>query len=335
MNPLRRLTMLGGMALLGGQAIGEGATHAVSSPRATTRAASRHIQVQHRLQDLLAHPAFAGHAHLLMPGGGVSYDEAMPLRDIGDLLPYHTNVRPPEVVDALNRMIDNVAAGQVVFHDIYTAADKQRDPARGKTGLFLFRGKPGAPFAVVAPGGGFSYVGSVHEGFPYAMEISNKGYNAFVLVYRVGQGGAVATQDLAAALSFIFRNADRLGVNTRAYSLWGSSAGARMAAAIGTHGAAAFGGDLLPKPAAVVMAYTGHDEFSPQDPPTFALVGENDRIAPPEVMERRVNALRNAGVNVAWRRYPGVAHGFGRGTGTSASGWVGDAIGFWERNQGR
>ena len=59
------------------------------------------------------------------------------------------------------------------------------------------------------------------------------------------------------------------------------------------------------------MAYTGHDEFSPQDPPTFALVGENDRIAPPEVMERRVNALRNAGVNVAWRRYPGVAHGFG------------------------
>ena len=46
----------------------------------------------------------------------------------------------------------------------------------------------------------FSYVGSVHEGFPYAVAISNKGYNAFVLRYRTGQGGAVATQDLAAAI---------------------------------------------------------------------------------------------------------------------------------------
>ena len=38
-----------------------------------------------------------------------------------------------------------------------------------------------------APGGGFSYVASLHEGFPYAVEISNRGYNAFVLKYRAGQ----------------------------------------------------------------------------------------------------------------------------------------------------
>jgi hypothetical protein len=41
-------------------------------------------------------------------------------------------------------------------------------------------GRPGAPFAVVCPGGGFSYVGSVHEGFPHAAAISSKGLNAFV-----------------------------------------------------------------------------------------------------------------------------------------------------------
>ena len=53
----------------------------------------------------------------------------------------------------------------------------------------------------------FAYVGSVHEGFPCAVEINKAGYNAFVLKYRAGRGGGVATQDLAAALTFVFRNA--------------------------------------------------------------------------------------------------------------------------------
>jgi hypothetical protein len=39
----------------------------------------------------------------------------------------------------------------------------------------VVRGKPGAPFAVIAPGGGFAFVASLHEGFPYAAEISRAG----------------------------------------------------------------------------------------------------------------------------------------------------------------
>ena len=83
----------------------------------------------------------------------------------------------------------------------------------------------------------------------------------------------------AAAISYVFRNAGALEVSTENYSLWGSSAGARMAAAIGTHGVAHFGGAALPKPSTVVMAYTGHSEYSAEDPPTFSVVGELDRIA--------------------------------------------------------
>jgi len=52
---------------------------------------------------------------------------------------------------------------------------------------------------------------------PGRLEISNRGYNAFVLKYRVGRGGSVATEDLAAALSFITRNAGALGVATTEY----------------------------------------------------------------------------------------------------------------------
>jgi hypothetical protein len=89
-------------------------------------------------------------------------------------------------VGALNRMIDDVGKGRTVFYEFYTEAQKRADPTKEQTGLFFFRGRPGAPFAVIAPGGGFSYVGSVHEGFPYAVEISNKRYNAFVLKYVTG-----------------------------------------------------------------------------------------------------------------------------------------------------
>jgi acetyl esterase/lipase len=199
-----------------------------------------------------------------------------------------------------------------------------RSGTLGRSGLFFFRSKAGAPFAVVSPGGGFAYVGSVHEGFPYAVEINKAGYNAFVLKYRAGRGGTIATQDLAAALTFIFRNAAALGVTTDDYSLWGSSAGARMAAGIGSYGTARFGGSELPKPAVLVLLYTGHSVVASTEPPTFVAVGDADVIASPAVMEQRVAALRRLGTDVDYRKYRGVGHGFGLGTGTTAEGWIGD-----------
>jgi acetyl esterase/lipase len=174
-------------------------------------------------------------------------------------------------------------------------------------------------------------VGSVHEGFPYAVEISRRGYNAFVLRYRAGHGSEAAIQDMAAAISYIFRGAGTLGVSTKDYSVWSSSAGARMAAAIGSHGVAGFGGDYLPKPSVVVMAYTAHSDYSSDEPPTFVVVGEQDGIAPASSMERRIAALRKAGTLVEYHKFGNLGHGFGLGTGTSAQGWVADAIRFWEK----
>lgn len=300
-------------------------------PTLTHDAVARRFTVDDRLGDILGHPAFAGFAHLVLPRADLDIDPDARIAAIASTLPYHQHVDPHVVVKALNRMVDDVAAGRVVFFDIYDEAEKQRTPSKRQTGLFFFRGKRSAPFAIIAPGGGFSYVGSVHEGFPYAVEINKRGYNAFVLRYRVGYGGAVATEDLAAAISYVFRNAGALEVGTQSYSLWGSSAGARMAAAIGTHGVPHYGGGAVPRPSAVVMAYTAHSEYSAEDPPTFSVVGELDRIASPATMERRVDALRRAGVPVEYRKYPSLGHGFGLGTGTSAEGWIDEAVRFWQR----
>ena len=104
-----------------------------------------------------------------------------------------------------------------------------------------------------------------------------------------------------------------------------------MAASIRTHGVAFYGGDALPRPSVVVMAYTAHSELSYDEPPTFALVGEQDGIAPPYVMEKRISALRSVGTPVEFHKFKALAHGFGLGTGTSAEGWIESAIHFWER----
>lgn len=290
-----------------------------------------HLRPVDSLGTLLNHPAFRGFAPRMLPWDGRAYDTAMPLADIRQLLPYHSEVNPAVVVGALNRMVDDTNAGRTVFHDFHTEAEKQARPALRHTGLFFFRGEPGAPFAVIAPGGGFAYVGSVHEGFPYAQAISQHGLNAFVLKYRAGEGGRVATEDLAAAISYIFKNASALQVSTAGYSLWGSSAGARMAAAIGSHGPAAFGGQPLPKPSAVVMAYTSHAEVTASEPPTFVVVGAHDGIASPAAVEARVNALRGLGTSVEFHIYPEVAHGFGTGEGTRAQGWIKQATQFWQQ----
>jgi acetyl esterase/lipase len=291
---------------------------------------SGHLGLQSTIRDILRHPSFAGFSHLILPWDDRAYDEDMRLTRISSLLPYHSHVDPETVASALNRMIDDAASGQTVFYRFYSEAERQQQPARRNTGLFFFRGSRGAPFAVISPGGGFSYVGSVHEGFPYAEVISRKGYNAFVLKYRAGYGNTVATEDLAAAVSYIFRNAATLGVGTNGYSLWGSSAGARMAAAIGSHGVANYGGDAAAKPSAIVMAYTAHSDYSPTEPPTFVVVGEEDGIVPPAIMESRVAALRKSGTLVEYHKYRNLGHGFGLGVGTSAEGWIFEAIRFWE-----
>ena len=290
------------------------------------------VDADTRLVDVVNHPAFGRFGRFLVPNGGGLPDDGRTLRDVGDLLPYHRHVDVGTSVDVVNALIAAVDRGQPVFHDIYPDAARAADPSRQDTGLFYFEGEPGAPFAIISAGGGFSYVGSLHESLPHALELSRRGYHAFALQYRTG-GLQVAAEDLAAALSYVFAHADELGLDTSGYSLWGGSAGARMAATLGAWGPAAFGGDQLPRPAAVIMQYTGYADVSGQDPPTYACVGEDDGIASWRTMQRRVDALAAAGVPTEFHRYPNLGHGFGLGIGTSAEGWIDSAVAFWEQHR--
>ncbi|WP_316862031.1 alpha/beta hydrolase [uncultured Cohaesibacter sp.] len=282
--------------------------------------------------ELLAHPALRAFTTHILPWANRNYQEDMPLTQIARLLPYHSAVNLETVLSGVNRLIELHQQGVTVFHEIYSEVERARRSDLDEAGLFFFPGKPGAPFAVIAPGGGFSYVGSVHEGFPYAMVLADLGFNAFVVTYRTGQGGISATEDMARAVDYILANADILKVSREGYSVWGSSAGARMAAYLGSHGPSAFGANTTKRPSTVVMAYTSHSDIGETEPPTYVIVGERDGIAPPSSMLPRVNALKQLGTDVAFRVVPDIGHGFGAGTGTAAEGWIQEAASFWREH---
>lgn len=279
-----------------------------------------------KITEVLSDPVFGNYGRLIFLVDSGYYSGST----LGDLkLTWYNNIDPDKTVEIANYMKSHAEAGDTIFYDIYTEEEKAADPAKEDTGLFFFKGTPGEKFAVCNAGGGFAYVGAMHDSFPHALELSKMGYNAFALIYRPGV--QTACEDLARAISFIFEHAEELEVDMDYYSLWGGSAGGRMAAYLGSYGTAAFGGDVLPGPGAAVIQYTGHSEYGKDDPPTYACVGTNDGIASWRTMQARLEAMDALGIPTEFHSYEGLSHGFGLGTGTVAEGWINDAVAFWEK----
>ena len=280
------------------------------------------------VQDVMDNPVFADYGRLLFPVDRTIPDN-MTLEDVGDVLIWYNDINPDKTVEIVNSLGERAAAGDVVFYDIYTEEEKADDPDKADTGLFFFRGEQGGKTAICNAGGGFMYVGAMQDSFPHALELSKQGYNAFALIYR--PGAQTACEDLARAIAFLHENAAELDIDMTDYSLWGGSAGGRMAAWLGTYSTEAFGEQAYPRPAAVIMQYTGLSEVTGDEPPTYCCVGTRDGIASYRMMEERVRRIRENGTDAEIEVFDGLPHGFGLGEGTVAEGWIDHAIAFWER----
>ena len=294
-----------------------------------TSPAAEQYTADTKISDVINDPVFGDFGRLIFPvnSGYYSGDTLKNLR-----LTWYNNINVAHTVEICNYLKNQTIAGNRVFYDIYTDEEKAADPRKENTGLFFFRGEKNAKFAVTCAGGGFAYVGAMHDSFPHALELSKRGYNAFAIIYR--PGAQTAYEDLSRAISFIFANAETLGVNTNGYSVWGGSAGGRLAATISSYGVEEFGGAAgIPKPSAAVIQYTGHTDYNPAgEPATFVTVGENDGIANYRTMKARIDALSAMGVPTEYHSYKGLGHGFGLGVGTIAEGWIDQAVAFWEKN---
>ena len=284
---------------------------------------------QSTVREVISNPVFGNFGRLLFPVDR-QINENMTLEEVSSSSVYvwYSHIKSDKTVEIVNNLASRGESGETIFYDIYTDGEKRADPSKNDTGLFFFRGNAGAPFAVMNAGGGFMYVGAMHDSFPHALEASKQGYNAFALIYRPDD----PYTDLARAIEFIHDNAEALGVDPANYSLWGGSAGARMAAVLGNYGylRQLTGRTDIPQASAVIMQYTGYSDASRQDAPTYVCVGTYDGIANYRTMQRRLEKLDSYGIPTEFHAYQGLGHGFGLGTGTVAEGWINDALRFWK-----
>ena len=128
-------------------------------------------------------PVFGDYGRLIFPVER-SYYSGDTLEQLH--LTYYNNIDPDETVDICNTLRQRAADGQTIFYDIYTEDEKAADPDKADTGLFYFKGNPGAKFAICNAGGAFAYVGAMQDSFPHALELSQKGYNIVDATFYAG-----------------------------------------------------------------------------------------------------------------------------------------------------
>ncbi|MCD8028435.1 MAG: alpha/beta hydrolase [Erysipelotrichaceae bacterium] len=280
------------------------------------------------IKEVLKLPAFQGYSRLLFPiNRPITLNMTLKELSTSRIYLWYSHIQVSQTIKIINSL-NKDAQKHPIFYNIYSLEEMKHDPSKHDTGLFFFKGKSDAPFAICNAGGGFSYVGAMHDSFPHALALSEKGYNAFALIYRVNH----SYEDLAQAITFLYHHGDELKINKNHYSLWGGSAGARMAAVLGNKkNLASYTNDDIPQADAVIMQYTGYDHVSAYDAPTYVCVGTNDYIADSDFMKKRLELLDILHIPTELHCYKGLSHGFGLGIDTIADGWIYDAINFWEK----
>ena len=278
------------------------------------------------IEDVINDPAFGDFGRLLFPADH-SYWSGTTLEELR--LTWYTGIDPDKTVEIVNYLKTQALEGNLIFIRFYSEDEMAADPDKRDTGLFFFRGNDNAPFAICNAGGGHVYVGAMHDSFPHALELSKKGYNAFALIYR--PDWEPSDEDLARAVAYVYDHAQELGVSPDGYSLWGGSAGARMAADMSrlSHMRSSTGRADSPHAAACIMQYTGYSSVAADYAPTYACCGTADGIASWHTMQNRLQQLTALGIPTEFHAYDGLPHGFGLGTGTVAEGWINDAVAFW------
>lgn len=262
------------------------------------------------------------------------------------------------IASGFERLYTLCSKGHKVFYPLYTAEECRQNPALSKAAMFHFPGKPGAPFVMVAPGGGYEMVCSMFEGFPLANTLNQMGYHTFVVNYRVSRDALAPNpqDDLAAAVRYVLDHADDLGVSPDGYAVAGFSAGGHLAGSFGTksRGWQHYG---LPCPAVLFLGYPviTMGEHTHQDsrknllgshwtqedvqkwslelqadgdmPPVYLWQYDADKVVSINNSKLLYARLKECGVPCEYEVFHGTLHGCGK----DAEGWLNRAVAFWRQ----
>ncbi len=266
-----------------------------------------------------------------------------------------------------NLIISRREAGELVSIPVWKDLEGEAAQAAEDVVLipFLLKDKTKAPCVIICAGGGYTRVASHREGIPVAEELNRRGYQAFLLNYRVyphlyPQG----EQDLVRAIRFVRANHQKLGVDPENVMIMGFSAGGHLCACVGalydhiedqTH---RYDG-ISARPDKICLSYPvisfledSHEgscihhlgENVPEErrrtlsaemltskdyPKTFLWACQDDDVVPVSNAVRMADSLKNKTADHKLCLYPTGGHGVGLGEGTSAAVWLDDMEKFF------
>lgn len=125
-----------------------------TTPKTAETATAQLYTGSTRVQDVINDAAFGDYGRLIFPVD-LTIPADLTLENLDEILIWYNNVNPDRTVEIANYLHDQAEAENTIFYDIYTDAEKAADPAKEDTGLFFFRGEPGAKTAILNAGGGF------------------------------------------------------------------------------------------------------------------------------------------------------------------------------------
>jgi len=198
-------------------------------------------------------------------------------------------------------------------------------------------GFKGTPCIVILPGGGYSHLAIDHEGYDWAPVFNNLGISVVVLKYRMPHGvKEIPFEDAEEAIRLVRRHAREWHVDPQCVGIMGSSAGGHLASTIATHAPADARPDfqILFYPVismqpgvthqgshdnllgvgaseALETLYSNEQQVSPQTPPAFIVLSDDDHVVPPINGISYYAALNAHHVPAVLHVYPTGDHGWG------------------------
>lgn len=202
---------------------------------------------------------------------------------------------------------------------------------------------------IICPGGGYGMEAMDHEGFNIASWLRDKGIAGIVLKYRLPYGHKdIPSDDLKRAVRLVRSKAEEWGIDPDKVGIAGSSAGGHLASTVGTHFDYGDKNSFDPierlssRPDFMLLLYpvitfkesfthTGSrvnligqtndwnlvQEFSnelhvtPETPPTFLILADDDDAVPPRNSIEFYMALKENNVPAELHIYQEGGHGFG------------------------
>lgn len=224
-------------------------------------------------------------------------------------------------------------------HAAYAATGKGPEALEPMLYVHLPEGAQAPTGAVViCPGGGYSRTAMDHEGHQVAQWLNELGIAGVVVRYRMPNGHyEIPLADAQRALKIVRDSASKWNINPAKVGVMGFSAGGHLASTVATHFTQAverpdfsvliypvitmdttythrgshnqlIGADASSD---LVARYSNEKRITPQTPPTFIALSDDDKTVVPRNSVEYYLSLKRAGVPAQMHIYASGGHGWG------------------------